>query len=186
MRSINGMGVPPWFGQVFFLIQSVLTLLWWLSKRTGISFRYLMLHRYFRAIQNWIFSNRKMHFLAPHDYPWTFSIMTMSLHMPCQSLSSDMVWSYLIPVRTTNLHRPQRLSDRNQIMLFHIIASGRVLIKIRKWKKNRQYNGQKKRTNEQTMIYKTLHRKVKIEQRKPHKKQGWTQVLVKSKQFLFH
>ena len=30
-------------------------------------------------------------------------------------------------------------------------------------KKERQYNGQKKETTRQTMIYKTLHRKLKIE-----------------------
>ena len=36
------------------------------------------------------------------------------------------------------------------------------------WPKDRQYNDQKKRTIEQTMIYKTLHRKLKIEQHKPH------------------
>ena len=46
-------------------------------------------------------------------------------------------------------------------------------IGIRKSKKNRQhmYNGQKKkdkRTKGQTTIYKTLHRKLKIEQHDPH------------------
>ena len=35
-------------------------------------------------------------------------------------------------------------------------------------KKERQYNGQKKGTKRQTMIYKTLHRKLKIEQHEPH------------------
>ena len=35
-------------------------------------------------------------------------------------------------------------------------------------KKERQDNGQKKGTTRQTMIYKTLHRKLKIEQHKPH------------------
>jgi hypothetical protein len=34
-------------------------------------------------------------------------------------------------------------------------------------KTERQYNGQKKGTR-QTMIYKTLHRKLKIEQHEPH------------------
>ena len=33
--------------------------------------------------------------------------------------------------------------------------------------KNKQYNGQKKRTKGQTMIYKTLHRKLKIEKHQP-------------------
>ena len=35
-------------------------------------------------------------------------------------------------------------------------------------KKERQYNGQKKGTTRQTMIYKKLHRKLKIEQHEPH------------------
>jgi len=36
-------------------------------------------------------------------------------------------------------------------------------------KKNRQHNGQKKeKTKKQTTIYKTLHRKLKIEQHEPH------------------
>jgi hypothetical protein len=33
---------------------------------------------------------------------------------------------------------------------------------------NRQHNDQKKRTKEQTMINKTQHRKLKIEQHEPH------------------
>jgi hypothetical protein len=35
-------------------------------------------------------------------------------------------------------------------------------------KKERQYNDQKKGRTRQTMIYKTLHRKLKIEQHEPH------------------
>ena len=35
-------------------------------------------------------------------------------------------------------------------------------------KKERQYNGQKKGTTRQPMIYKTLHRKLKIEKHEPH------------------
>jgi hypothetical protein len=35
-------------------------------------------------------------------------------------------------------------------------------------KKERQYNGQKKGKTRQTMIYKTLHRKLNIEQNEPH------------------
>ena len=34
--------------------------------------------------------------------------------------------------------------------------------------KQRQHNGQKKGTKGQTMMYKTLHRKLKIEQHEPH------------------
>jgi hypothetical protein len=36
----------------------------------------------------------------------------------------------------------------------------------------RQYNGQKKRTKRQTMVYKALHRKLKIKQHESHKKSG--------------
>jgi len=42
------------------------------------------------------------------------------------------------------------------------------MIRIRKSMKDRQHNGRKKRTKGQTTIYKTLHRKVKIEQHKPN------------------
>ena len=38
------------------------------------------------------------------------------------------------------------------------------VIRSRKSKKDRQFNGQKKLKKEQTMIYKILHRKLKIEQ----------------------
>ena len=78
-----------------------------------------------------------------------------------------------------------------------------------KRQKDRQYNGQKtegqtiqwpkdrrtdhtmakiKRTKRKvlTIIYKALHRKLKLEQHKPHQYQGKTQVLRKGKQFLFH
>jgi len=44
----------------------------------------------------------------------------------------------------------------------------------------------KKKTKGQTTIYKTLHRKLKIEQHEPTTNRGWTQVLRKSKQFLLH
>ena len=43
--------------------------------------------------------------------------------------------------------------------------------------KNRQHNDQKK--NRQTRIYRTLHRKLNIEQHQPHFKPGWTQLLRK-------
>jgi len=42
------------------------------------------------------------------------------------------------------------------------------VIRSRKSKKDWQYNDQKKKR--QTIIYKTLHRKLKIEQHEPHKK----------------
>jgi len=41
----------------------------------------------------------------------------------------------------------------------------------------------RKGRKEQTMIYKTLHRKLKIE---CHQYQGWSQVPLKSWQFLLH
>ena len=41
-----------------------------------------------------------------------------------------------------------------------------MVIRSRKSKKDREYNGQKEKG--QTMIYKTLHRKIKIEQRELH------------------
>jgi len=44
---------------------------------------------------------------------------------------------------------------------------GEGVIRIRK-SKNRHHNGKKKRTKGQATIYKTLHRKRKIEQREPH------------------
>ena len=40
-----------------------------------------------------------------------------------------------------------------------------------------------KRDKVQTMINKTLHRKLKIKQHEPTRKQGWTHMLLKSKQF---
>ena len=59
------------------------------------------------------------------------------------------------------------------------------VIRIRKSKKDRQYNGQKKKKRKlQPTIYKTLHRQQTIEQHESHSKPGWTQVLQKGKQFL--
>jgi len=42
---------------------------------------------------------------------------------------------------------------------------------------------QNKKQNKQTIVYKTVHRKLKIEQLK---NRGWTQMLQKVKQFLLH
>lgn len=44
------------------------------------------------------------------------------------------------------------------------------IIRIRKSKKQRQYNDQKKKAKEQTKIRKTLYRKLKIEQHETHYK----------------
>ena len=48
----------------------------------------------------------------------------------------------------------------------------KVVIRGRNAKTGRQCNGQKKKDKEQTMIYKTLHRKLKIDQHKPLLKNG--------------
>ena len=72
-----------------------------------------------------------------------------------------------------------------------ICEDTKEVIRSRKSTRDRQYNGQKcedtiirsrksnrKRTKRQTMIYKTLHRKLKIGQHKPHlKRRGWTHKL---------
>jgi hypothetical protein len=47
-----------------------------------------------------------------------------------------------------------------------------MLIRQSKSKKERQYNSQTGQNNRQTMIYKALHRKLKIEQHEPHNKAG--------------
>ena len=44
------------------------------------------------------------------------------------------------------------------------------VIRSRKLKMNTQHNGQKKKNKGQTTIYKTLHRKLNIDQHEPHKK----------------
>ena len=47
--------------------------------------------------------------------------------------------------------------------------------------------GQKdKRSNGQTTINKTLHSKLKFNKMNPTKMRGWTEMLLKSKQFLLH
>jgi hypothetical protein len=46
------------------------------------------------------------------------------------------------------------------------------VIRSRKSKKERQHNGQKKTTKEPKKIYKTLHRKIKIEQQEPYPKRA--------------
>ena len=52
--------------------------------------------------------------------------------------------------------------------------------------KDRQYNGQIKRTKGQAMIYETLHTNLKIEHHETTKNQKLTQVLRKGKQFMLH
>ena len=45
----------------------------------------------------------------------------------------------------------------------------KLVIRIRKSKTNRQHNGKRKSAKGQTTIYKTLHRKLKIEEHEPTK-----------------
>jgi hypothetical protein len=69
----------------------------------------------------------------------------------------------------TTLHKLQSSkwspNSRNE----YLLSQGEV-IRMSKSKTDSQHNGQKKRTKEQTTIYKTLHRKLKIEQHEPHLK----------------
>ena len=61
------------------------------------------------------------------------------------------------------------LTESFLISLFEKFEDTKWLIRSRKSKRslsNRQHNDQKKKI--QTTIYKTLHRKIKIEQHKPH------------------
>jgi len=71
-----------------------------------------------------------------------------------------------------------------------IIMSGRVwryqtgVIRIRKSKKNRQHNGQKK--NDKMTNNDIQNRKLNIEQHEPHENRMWTQVLRKGEKLLLH
>ena len=62
--------------------------------------------------------------------------------------------------------------------------------RYRKSKKDRHYNDKKtngkKKKERKKMIYKTLSRKLKIEQHNPSKNRGRTPMLQKGKQFLLH
>jgi hypothetical protein len=59
------------------------------------------------------------------------------------------------------------------------------VIRSRKLKRDRQCNSQQKE-KEQTTIYKTLHRKLKIERHEPHLKPGVNSGAPEGKQFLLH
>ena len=61
-------------------------------------------------------------------------------------------------------------------LLEELFEDTKVVIRSRK-SKERQYNGQKKKDKRTNNDLKTLHRKVKIEQHKPHLKLMWTLVL---------
>jgi hypothetical protein len=64
-----------------------------------------------------------------------------------------------------------------------LLEDTKGVIRIRLSKK---YNtmAKRKRTKGQTTIYKTVHRKLKMEQHEPTKNRGLTPVLPKGKQFL--
>ena len=47
-----------------------------------------------------------------------------------------------------------------------------MVIRRRQSKKDTQYNGQMRQGQKKTTIYKTLHRKLKIEQHDPHENPG--------------
>ena len=69
------------------------------------------------------------------------------------------------------LKRSTKGNGKNEIFYCIIIVEledTKEVIIIRKLKKDRQHNDQRKKTKEQTAIYKTLHRKLKTEQHEPH------------------
>ena len=64
----------------------------------------------------------------------------------------------VVPFMTNILHTIYNIYENGK-------EDSKMVISDRKSKKNRQHNNQKKiRTQGQTMIYKTLHKKLKIEQ----------------------
>jgi hypothetical protein len=64
-----------------------------------------------------------------------------------------------------------------------LLEDTKGVIRIRISKKYKTMT-KRKRTKWQTTIYKTLHRKLKVEQHGPTKNRGLTPVLSKGKQFL--
>jgi hypothetical protein len=60
------------------------------------------------------------------------------------------------------------------------------VIRIRKSKKNRQHNGQKKKYKRTNNDLQNIHIKLRSSNRNPTKNRGWTQELQKGKQFLLH
>ena len=61
-----------------------------------------------------------------------------------------------------------------------------MVIRSSKSKKDRECNVQRKRTKGQSIMYKILHRTLKIEQQEPLLKPVWIQVLRKGKHALHH
>ena len=69
------------------------------------------------------------------------------------------------------LKRSTNGNGKNEIFYCIIIVEledTKEVIIIRKLKKDRQHNDQRKKNKGQTAIYKTLHRKLKTEQHEPH------------------
>ena len=60
------------------------------------------------------------------------------------------------------------------------------VIRSRKFKTDRQYNDQRKTAKEETMIYKTLHRKLYIERHEPHENGDELRRSGRVEQFLFY
>ena len=63
-------------------------------------------------------------------------------------------WLYIC-ICVTEKNRKEKLEDTKEVLRF------------RKSEKDRQHNDQKKKWKWQTTIYKTIHRKLKIEQHEP-------------------
>lgn len=77
---------------------------------------------------------------------------------------------------------------RSEVYIHDKFEEFKWVIKSRK-SKNIRYNDPKKERNNmtnKTMIYRTMHRKLEIEQHESHKNRGWSHVLRKGKRLLLH
>jgi hypothetical protein len=71
-------------------------------------------------------------------------------------------------MHASSMLRISNINYHNTFFYTKIFEDTKGESRIRKSKKDRQHNGQKKIDKGQTTIYKTLHRKLKTEQHKPH------------------
>jgi hypothetical protein len=103
------------------------------------------------------------------------SILSCVVNIKCNLL-------YLVPLYFA------RVYQNKELCLVYIRKVGRYqrVIRGRKSKKGRQFNGQKKKDKRKTMMYLTLNRKLRSSNTKPTKNHGWTLVVWKGKQFLLH
>ena len=121
---------------------------------------------------------------------WLFKTRHMQSSVSPESsiFSKNCPYNYSGIVETRGSHLYLVLRSNSEFYTTHIRRVWRyytkVVIRINK-SKDRQHNDHK-RIKGQTTIYKTLHRKLKIEQHEPHYSPGWTPVLRKNKQFLLH